>query len=551
MPSRRKPWRSQAACLLACISIASAPAAENLAERSCGAQLASLLGGDAALPVVIDGRPLLAARLLRRLYRARDFAPLWSSSAEASLREAVADSALDGLRAADYPLPGPSSPVPETADACARRELLLGESLVRLAYSVRFGRSSPHASSRSWNYPRRLEGVSPVRWLDTVISNGDIPRSIAALRPDEANYRALQRALASLRSQLGAPSSPLPVFDLPLRPGMRDTRIRVLRELLQREGDLAAGEEASDLYDDGLTLAVERYQLRHGLAVDGVTGRATLASLGVPLAARIAQIEANLERLRWLGHDLPERSLDVNIAAFEVRLMEAGRVRWRAKVVVGKPWRQTPEFRSEIRSLVLNPDWIVPPGILAADILPVAREDPSVLEARGLEILGADRRRVPVTAIDWSTLDPRRFPYTLRQPPGVDNALGRIKFVFSNPHAVYLHDTPARDLFARPSRPFSSGCIRLERPLELAGLLLAETKEWPAERVQTAVDSGVTTHIKLPRPLPIRIIYLTAFEDEAGRLKMLPDVYGRDAIIGRALAAPFRFERPEDYPDGE
>jgi murein L,D-transpeptidase YcbB/YkuD len=357
--------------------------------------------------------------------------------------------------------------------------------------------------------------------------------------------------LAALKSQSGEPHPTLPSVELPLRPGMRDARIRMLREILQRQGDLPARTGALDVYDEELTRAVKRYQSRHGLAVDGVTGRATLASLAAPPAARITQIEVNLERLRWLGHDLPARSLTVNIAAFEAQLVEAGHIRWRAKVVVGKPWRQTPEFRSEIRSLVLNPDWIVPPGILAADILPVARESPSVLEARGLEILDADGRRVSVTEIDWSALDGRRFPYKLRQPPGENNALGRVKFVFPNPHAVYLHDTPARDLFARPSRPFSSGCIRLERPLELAGLLLAESTEWSAERVQSALDSGIITRIALPRPLPIRILYLTAFEDEAGRLNMLPDIYGRDAVVARALAAPFRFERPEDYPEAE
>jgi murein L,D-transpeptidase YcbB/YkuD len=403
---RTKGWTLCIVCLVACISIASAPADENTARRACRDQLASLLSEDTVAPIVIDGQPLLAARLLRTLYRTRDFAPMWRPAAEASLRQAVADSAMDGLRAADFPLPSASKPIPETPDACARRELLLGESLIRLAYSLRFGRSSPRASSRSWNYPRRLDGISPVRWLDAAISHGDIPSSLAPLRPDDVNYRALQRALAARRAQLATPQAPMPTFDLPLRPGIKDARIEILRQILHREGDLAADETPRDLYDEDLALAVKRYQSRHGLAVDGVIGRATLASLAIPPAARIAQLEANLERLRWLGHDLPQQSLDVNIAAFEARLMESGRVRWRAKVVVGKPWRQTPEFRSEIRSLVLNPDWIVPPGILAADILPVARENPSVLEARGLEILDADGLRIPVSAVDWSALGP-------------------------------------------------------------------------------------------------------------------------------------------------
>lgn len=546
-----RAWRVCVVWVLVCISIARAHAAGNAEAGACAARLALLLENTTTAPLVIEGQPLLAARLIRRLYGARDFAPMWEPSAEASLRTAVADSALDGLRASDFPLPPPSTHTSEVAEACAHRELLLGESLIRLAYSLRFGRSSPRESSRSWNYPRRLDGISPVSWLVATITNGDISQAIASLRPEDPDYRALQRALAALKSQSGEPHPTLPSVELPLRPGMRDARIRMLREILQRQGDLPATTGALDVYDEELTRAVKRYQSRHGLAVDGVTGRATLASLAVPPAARITQIEVNLERLRWLGHDLPARSLTVNIAAFEAQLVEAGHIRWRAKVVVGKPWRQTPEFRSEIRSLVLNPDWIVPPGILAADILPVARENPSVLEARGLEILDAVGRRVAVSEIDWSALDGRRFPYVLRQPPGANNALGRVKFVFPNPHAVYLHDTPARDLFARPSRPFSSGCIRLERPLELAGLLLAESTEWPSERVQSALDSGIITRIALPRPLPIRILYLTAFEDEAGRLNMLPDIYGRDAVVARALAAPFRFERPEDYPEAE
>jgi len=299
------------------------------------------------------------------------------------------------------------------------------------------------------------------------------------------------------------------------------------------------------LYDAALEAQVRAFQATHGLSVDGVVGPRTRAALNVPRARRIDQLRVNLERLRWIARDLPARFLAVNIAAFEAGLIADGKLLWRARTIVGRPYRQTPVFRAQITSLEINPTWTVPPGILRQDVLPALRRDPAYLQAKGLQVF--DRTGAPVdpATLDWTTLATGAFPYVLRQPPGDDNSLGRIKFLFPNPYTVYLHDTPARDLFAQESRVFSSGCIRLERPFELAHLLLAGDPAWPPEKVQATLDSGVRTPIALRDPLPILLLYLTAYVDAENAVNFRDDVYRRDAKVLEALDGPFHFSLPD------
>ena len=236
-----------------------------------------------------------------------------------------------------------------------------------------------------------------------------------------------------------------------------------------RSGDLLdASASDSLLYDAPLAEAVKRYQQSLGLEPDGVVGAATIAELNVPVAERITQLRVNLDRGRVLLHDLPEQFVVVNIAGYTIYLVKGQNVVWNARVQVGKTYRRTPLFRSDISYLVFNPTWTVPPGIIAADILPAARQDPRAITRKGLRVFDGAGREVNPESIDWSRFRSGNIPYTLRQDPGPSNALGRIKFMFPNPYAVYLHDTPSQSLFERADRAFSSGCVRVERALELA-----------------------------------------------------------------------------------
>src|SRR5690606_16219745 len=247
----------------------------------------------------------------------------------------------------------------------------------------------------------------------------------------------------------------------------------------------------------------------------------------------------------WIFRDLEERYVVANIARFQVTLVENGAPVWTTRAVVGRPYRQTPSFRAQMTYLVLNPTWTVPPGILRSDLLPELRRDPAALGRRNMVVLDTSGNVLDPAAVDWNA---PQFPYMLRQAPGPDNALGRVKFMFPNPHHVYMHDTPAHELFDRVDRTFSSGCIRLENPLELAELLLAETGRWDRSALDAVLEAGEPRTITLPRALTVLLIYATAVPEE-DELHLLPDVYGRDARVLRALEEAFEFVPPIGYEE--
>jgi murein L,D-transpeptidase YcbB/YkuD len=229
-----------------------------------------------------------------------------------------------------------------------------------------------------------------------------------------------------------------------------------------------------------------------------------------------------------------------------VYYVEDDDVRWTARAVVGKPYRKTPVFRADMTYIVLNPDWTVPPTILRKDVLPAIVRDPSYLTQKRMDVVDRNGRVVDPASIDWKDVSARSFPYSIRQRPGDDNSLGRIKFIFPNPHFVFLHDTPSRELFARDERLFSSGCIRVEHPLELAEILLRADAGWTHERLIDAVDTGTLQTVYLKRPVPVMLMYLTAIAfDEGHEFTFHRDVYSRDADVLRALDAPFVYSPPE------
>jgi murein L,D-transpeptidase YcbB/YkuD len=240
------------------------------------------------------------------------------------------------------------------------------------------------------------------------------------------------------------------------------------------------------------------------------------------------------------------RFVAANIAGFQVYYVEDSHVQWSARAMVGKPYRQTPIFRADMKYLVINPDWTVPPTILRNDSLPAIRRDRGYLEKQRMDVVDSSGRVVDPATIDWANVTPRTFPYMLRQRPGPTNALGRIKFMFPNEHFVFLHDTPSRDLFNRDERAFSSGCIRVEHPLELAEILLRPDPRWTLDNLQKAVDSEKTQTVSLSQPLPVLIMYLTAVAFDDGReFTFFRDIYDRDAAVLRALNAGFVYSPPE------
>jgi murein L,D-transpeptidase YcbB/YkuD len=360
--------------------------------------------------------------------------------------------------------------------------------------------------------------------------------AIEALRPQRAYYRKLTRALQTYRSIRDRGGWPTIPAGSTLREGVRDPRVAPLRRRLMITADLPGAMPAdSMLFDPAVSAAVRRFQYRAFLDPDGAVGPSTARALNLPPD----QIRVDLERARWVMHELPHRYVLVNVSSALVFSIDRDSIAWRARCQVGQVARKTPIFRSEMKYLVFNPDWTVPPGIMNRDILPALRRGEPVLQRKGLKVIDRNGRVVNPSTVRWPS-SAKNLPYTIRQDPGPKNALGQVKFMFPNRHNVYLHDTPSKDLFEHSRRTFSSGCIRVERPLELAEWVLADRSKWNAGAIRNVVETGKLTTVTLKEPLPVLLLYWTVNIDDQGLVRFSDDVYDRDAPVLRALDAPYR-----------
>jgi L,D-transpeptidase YcbB len=280
------------------------------------------------------------------------------------------------------------------------------------------------------------------------------------------------------------------------------------------------------------------FQRRNGLTADGIVGRGTIEALNISVDDRIASIEANLERWRWLSDDLGERYIKVNIANFELQAIEEDRIVFQSEAIVGRPFRKTPVFSSLITFLVFNPDWTVPNTILINDIVPAVIRNPDYLASRGMKVLRSDGAEVNPASIDWQSVTLGNFRYRIRQEPGPDNALGRVKFMFPNQYSVYIHDTPVRNLFSQTDRSFSSGCIRIYKPLEFAEYLLRDNPAWTPTQIKSQLDLERMRTVNLNKPVPVHMLYLTAWADDDGVVFFRRDIYDRDQRLLTALSQP-------------
>ncbi|MGD9310949.1 MAG: L,D-transpeptidase family protein, partial [Desulfosarcina sp.] len=422
------------------------------------------------------------------------------------------------------------------------------EAFLRAVYHLFFGKADPERIDADINFARTYADKDAMPVLLAYIRQGKIDAAFDWARPKSKYYQWLKVGLDRYRSYRTAGGwSSIPAGDA-LKPGLTDPRVATLRKRLAVTADLPAdGAETNDtaVFDPQLEAAVKVFQTRHGLDVDGIVGPDTLNAMNVPVSERIEKIRVNLERGRWILHEAYEEYLVADIAGFHIFWATGEESIWKEQIQVGQAYTKTPVFKGEIRYLDFNPTWTIPPGILKRSVIPGLKRDPDYLSKKGYRLLTPKGQPVDPKTVNWKAL--KGFPYIVRQPPGPNNALGQVKFLFPNPHYVFLHDTNHRELFDLTKRTFSSGCIRVRNPLDLAERLLAGQENWTRKRIEAVVASGKTTRVILKRPMRILIAYNTAHVPTAGaQVHFREDIYQRDTAVLAALEGPFRLHRRDE-----
>lgn len=500
----------------------------------------------------VAGERLRVRRLVKQFYARRAYQPAWSdATGPASLADALVDGLYmleqEGLDPHDYHLRALETllsavrhpQLPDDADKLVDLELLLSDAFLSAAMHLTVGRLQPAEPSLA---PSSLDR-DLINHLDRALADRTVTSTLYGLIPSDTGYAELRRALERYRQIAATGGWPSLSRGPALKLGRQGERVSVLRERLRVTGDLAPSVERMDavdepslgadpnVFDETLTQAVSRFQERHGLAADGSVGPKTRAALNMPVEDRIRQVILNMDRMRHQISTFGDRHIVVNIPNYQLDVMENGFSAMTMRVVVGKPDWQTPTFQSTMTYLVMNPYWMVPEGITQREILPKVRQNPAYLKSQNMELLrgyGSNTKIINPANIDWLTVSTKNFPYRFRQRPGSRNALGHIKFKFPNRFHVYMHDTPARSLFAKPKRAFSHGCVRLERPTDLAAYLLQDNPAWTSERIEQTLEGGQRKHVDLPQPIDVHLIYQTTWVAADGQVQFRSDIYGLD-----------------------
>lgn len=498
---------------------------------------------DSSLALVIGSEKLLAARAIRKMYLLNGFNPLWNQAATNQLLNSINEAVtLDGLREDDYMLPGFKSLVNGlqlnslSAKQRVDYELVLTESFLRLSYHLRFGKVNPVSLDSNWNYGRRLDFKDPLVALSFSIIEQNISSILNQQRPTHLYYHKLRQLLGRYR-KLAAEGGWKKINNGPaIKPGYRGTRVSQVKARLKITGDFFESTERKSTslsYSEDVQQAIIGFQKRQGLDADGKVGKNTIRALNRSVNDRIEQIRVNLERLRWIMHEVEDDFLLVDIPGFEIILVQNGQKQWQGKIQVGEAFSATPVFKGTLEYLEFNPTWTIPPSIIEKKILPRLKNDPGYLDKKGYFLLDFSGNKIDPQSIDWKTI--KGFPYMVRQPAGNNNALGLVKFIFPNPHFVFLHDTNHKELFSRNSRTFSAGCIRVEKPFELSEYLLKTTKGWERKDIAQLITSGETKRVHPKDNISVLITYTTVGIDEQGQARFKPDVYNRDNTVLEAL----------------
>lgn len=474
---------------------------------------------------------------LAAFYRAREFQGIWSGTADRSRRNALmaafASAANHGLPAAEYDanalmaqLRAASTPADQ-----GRMEVELSRLFMSYARDIQTGMLRPSAVvsaiKREVPYRSRLGTLQ-------AFTQSNPAGFLRGLPPSSPEYTRLMREKLRLERLLGTGGWGPAVNARSLAPGAAGDKVVGLRNRLIAMGFLER--TATQTYDAAIQTAVQRFQQAHGMVVDGNVGASTMRELNVPMASRLQSVIVAMERERWINRPRGERHIWVNLTDFTASIVDNDRVTFSTRSVIGAipKDRETPEFSDVMEFMVINPSWYVPRSIITKEYLPMLQNNPNAV--RQLDITDGNGRTVSRSAIDFSQYTASTFPFSMRQGPSRGNALGLVKFIFPNKHNIYLHDTPSKSLFGREVRAFSHGCIRLSDPFDFAYALLAKQESDPEGFFQAHLRPGREERVDLNEPVPVHLVYRTAFTNVTGSLQFRRDIYNRDARIWNALA---------------
>jgi murein L,D-transpeptidase YcbB/YkuD len=377
----------------------------------------------------------------------------------------------------------------------------------------------------------------------------DQPRAIATQFPSFHMFWRLHAALPTYIGYYERGGWPKVSGTEKIEPGDKGPRVRQVAERLLVTGELPTVGADPELYDPALEMAVKAFQKAHGLNDDGVIGKRTIEEMNMSAEARLKMVLLNLDRMRAESPEMEDRFVFVNIPSTELRVIDNGVTTFHANAIVGKVARKTPLLKSEIFQAKLNPDWSVPAKIAAIDMLKHELEEPGYFASKNVRVYSSDGRQIDPRTVNWKEIKKGGyFPYRLKQDAGPENALGPMKLDFQNDYSVFIHGTSAPKLFAKQDRFFSSGCVRVDDPLGLATFLLQDDPSWNRERVEEVARGGKTTYAKLARPIPLHIVYMTAWVNEQGAVNFRNDVYNRDpgVAIPSGLASPTLLAQQQD-----
>lgn len=478
-----------------------------------------------------------ADKELAAFYREREFAPLWTSNRDGARRrallKALQNADAHGLPSSEYSAEKMKALLAEAKNNRARGRADVELSRMFLAYAEDVQTGVINGARVIQDIKRRPARRDRLAQL-VAFSKSSPSGFMKSLLPASPEYHRLMAEKLRLERIIGAGGWGAKVPGGKLEPGDSGTRVVALRNRLMALGYLKRTPSKS--FDANLTKAVQAFQLDHGLLADGVAGNATIAALNTSAETRLSQVLVAMERERWLGSDRGQRHVLVNITDYHARIVENGRIAFQTRSVVGANAhdRRTPEFSDVMEHMVINPTWHVPKSIATKEYLPLLQQDPTAVSH--LRITDVRGQQVDRANMDFTQFSVDDFPFDMKQPPSRGNALGLVKFMFPNRWNIYLHDTPHKSLFAREARAFSHGCVRLNDPFDFAYELLSKQTSDPQGFFKAKLSTGIETQVNLNRPLPVHIIYRTAFTQPKGRVQYRNDVYGRDARLFRALS---------------